>query len=144
MLEPSQTYLITFAVRGHRLPASPLTGEREAPLRHEPAPERDHRRSLAAEHYPVVEAVIAARCRMRGGELLGIGVQPTRVDALVRLSYFVSVHGFVDAVRLVTTRRLRREGCWARGESVYTTRVRVEELGEVDWDEVAVLLRRSG
>lgn len=141
MPEHLQTCLLTFAVRGHRLPMSPLTGGESGPLRHEPAPERDNRRYLAAEHYPLVEAEIAARCRMRGGELLGIRIRPTHVHAVVRLDYFVSVYGLADAVRLVTTRRLRREGGWQRGESVFTKKVRKEEIvGE----DVARLLAAIG
>ncbi len=127
---------MTFTVRGHRMAPWPTGDETPLPPRHEPDPSRDNRRYLKPAHYPLVEAVIANRCRMRSGELMWISVRPTHMHAVVRLPYFMCMSGFICAVRLVTTRRLQREAGWARGESVYTKRVREEQLAETEIESI--------
>jgi hypothetical protein len=133
---PPRLHLLTFAVRGHRLAPWPTGEEIPRPPRHQPHPSRDHRRYLEPEQYALVEAVIANRCRVRSGELVWNSVRPTHVHAVVRLPYFTSLSGFKCAVRPIATRRLRREAGWSRDESVYTKRVREEQLAETEIEAI--------
>lgn len=142
MSSDDRLYLLTFAVRGHRLAPWPTGVELPRQPRQEPPPSRDHRRYLRPEHYPLVRTVIANRCQMRSGELLDIEIRPSHVHAIVRLPWGTSMIGLVCAVRLVTTRRLQREAQWARDESVYTRRVRDERLTDAEAASIGETLRR--
>src|SRR5688572_17043405 len=103
MIPDCELHLLTFSVRGHRLAPWPTGVEGPILPRHQPHPSRDNRRYLKPEQFPLVEAVIANRCRMRSGELVSIAVHPTHMHAVVKLPYFTSMSGFSCAIRLVTT-----------------------------------------
>jgi len=124
-------YLLVFPMRGHVHPPDPFTItpeqlELEIALRFRPTP---WGRSCSPDLAVIIRAVVIWACEKRGGVCREVIVARTCTFAIVELSYWSSVDGLLDAIRLVVARKARRQSGWPVTERVFSKHPRYRELG---------------
>lgn len=129
----SNSYLMGFAARGHRLPPDPrqspsISLQRHLLLRHRPAPMK--RRLTEAERHLFCQ-VARAHCERRGGRLVVAVAGPTCAFAVVDGLPYHS-HTLAMAICSSFGKQARGGLTPPRVRRLLTTRVRIDDLPDAD------------